>query len=210
MSAPQGTPEWHKERAGHATASCFKHVLAKIKTGEASVRRNYRFQLVTERLTGIVSEGFKSAAMQWGIDTEPRARIAFEARTGTVVRECGFLLHPTLAWCGASPDGLIDDDGVAEIKCPEPQTHLEWLERGDIPSEHIPQIQGQLWVTGRKYADFISYDPRFPDHMRLFVVRVQRDDTYIAELEKQVSQFLLEVEQLERRLRSGAALLRAA
>lgn len=207
----QGSEAWKKERAGHATASCFKHVLAKIKTGEAAGRRNYRVQLVTERMIGEpITSGFKSSAMEWGTQTEPLARIAYEAHTGEPVLETGFHLHPALEWVGCSPDGLVGDEGLIEIKCPEPQTHMETLLDGTCPSEHTPQIQGQLWVLGRKWADFVSYDPRFPKALRLLVVRVHRDDAYIAELEKQVRLFLREVDQLHDRLLNGGALARAA
>lgn len=205
----QGSEAWRKERAGHCTASRFKDVLAKIKTGEAAARRNYRVQLVTERLTGIPSEGYKSAAMQFGLDTEPLARLAYEARTGEIVIETGFLPHGAIDWCGASPDGLIGDGGV-ELKCPESHTHLEWLLDGICPLEHVAQVQGQMSVTGRPWWDFVSYDPRFPKNLQLLIVRVSRDDAYIAELERQVQIFLREVDQLHDRLLNGGAMARAA
>lgn len=200
--SPQGSPEWMKERAGHATASCFRDILARVKVGEAATRRKLRVRLVTERLTGIPIDGYQSAAMLWGTATEPQARMAYEAATGAVVLETGFLLHPAIEWCGASPDGLIGDDGLLELKCPESQTHLEWLEAGAVPSEHIPQIQGQMAVTGRQWVDFCSFDPRFPEHLQLFIVRVKRDDAYIEDLQKQIRVFLAEVEQMETRLRT--------
>lgn len=211
MSAPQGSQEWLKARAGHCTASRFKDVMAKIKAGEAASRRNYRVQLVTERMIGApISSGFKSAAMEWGTQTEPLARLAYEARTGEPVIESPFVLHPAVDWTGASPDGLVAADGIVEIKCPEPQTHMECLLDGVCPSEHIPQIQGQLWVTGRKWADFVSFDPRFPQHLRLLVVRVPRDDNYISALEFQVKLFLREVDELHDRLLNGGALMSKA
>lgn len=211
MSAPQGSAEWLKARAGHCTASKFKDVLAKIKAGEAASRRNYRVQLVTERMIGApISNGFKSAAMEWGTQTEPLARLAYESKTGEPVVESPFLLHPSLDWTGASPDGLVGTDGLVEIKCPEPQTHMETILDGVCPTDHTPQIQGQLWVTGRKWADFVSFDPRFPKHLQILIVRVQRDDAYIAELEKQVRLFLREVDQLHDRLLTGGAMARAA
>lgn len=205
MNSPQGTAEWLKERAGCATASRFADVCAKIKTGEAATRRKYRLQLVTERLTGIPTQGYVNAAMQWGIDTEPEARMAYEADRGEVVEETGFAKHPVIPWCGASPDGLIGDDGLAEFKCPESTTHLEWMESGRVPPEHIPQIQGQMWITGRQWCDFVSYDPRFPAGLQLFVVRVSRDDEYIKGLEKEVMDFLAGVEEVVQRLMLKAA-----
>lgn len=207
----QGTEAWKKERAGHCTASRFKDVLAKIKTGEAATRRNYRVQLVTERLIGApISNGFTSKAMEWGTATEPLARMAYEARTGDPVIETGFHHHPKIEWVGASPDGLVGSDGLIEIKCPEPATHMEWLLDGVCPSEHVAQVQGQLWITGRTWCDFVSYDPRFPENLRLLVARVERNDSYIAELEKQVRLFLREVDQLHDRLLSGSVITGSA
>ena len=210
MSAPQGSEAWKSERAGHCTASRFRDVLAKIRTGEAASRRNYRVQLVTERLIGAPISGFKSAAMEWGTQTEPLARVAYEAHTGDPVVETGFHLHQGVDWVGASPDGLVGDEGLLEIKCPEPATHMETLLDGVCPSEHVAQIQGQMWVTGRKWCDFVSFDPRFPKHLQLFVVRVPRDEAYIANLEREVKGFLREVDQLHDRLLNGGALARAA
>lgn len=193
MNAPQRTDEWLAERCGHATASKFADVLARIKTGEAATRRKYRIQVVTERLTRNPVQGYQNAAMLWGIQTEPEARMAYEASTGVIVDETGFVKHQKVAWCGASPDGLVSDEGMVEIKCPESTTHLEWMTAGGVPSEHVPQIQGQMWVCGRKWVDFVSYDPRFPEHLQLFVVRVPRDDAYIETLSVEVSRFLKEV-----------------
>lgn len=194
MSA-QGTAAWLAERAGHATASRFKDILAQIRSGEAASRRNYRVQLITERLTGIPANGYTNAAMQWGVDNEPFARMAYEAATGAVVEETGFLKHPSIPWCGASPDGLIDADGGIEIKCPfESSVHVETLIAQRMPPDHLAQVQGCLWVSGRRWWDFISYDPRMPAHLRLFVQRIQRDDVYIQRLAKEVADFLAEVE----------------
>ena len=197
---PQGSPEWLAERAGHVTASKASDVLAKIKSGEAAVRRKYRIQVVTERLTGAPVQGFQNAAMLWGTQTEPFAREAYEADTGDLVDQVGFLKHPSVAWVGASPDGLLGTDGLIELKCPESTTHLGWMEEDRVPPEHIPQIQFQMWVTGRKWCDFASYDPRFPDHLRLFIKRIERDETYIAMLETEVRAFLAEVDKLYARL----------
>lgn len=205
MSAIQGSTEWLAERAGHATASRFKDILATIKTGEAATRRNYRVQLVTERLTGIPCQSFTNAAMEYGTATEPLAREAYEAETGELVEQVGFLKHPALTWTGASPDGLIGDEGGIEIKCPFQSTvHVETLQ-GGMPTEHRPQIQGVLWVSGRKWIDFISFDPRMPEKLRLHVERVNRDDKYIADLEKSVTSFLMEVAQQTESLLKRAA-----
>lgn len=202
----QGSPEWLAERAGHATASCFKDVLAKIKTGEANDRRKYRMQLVTERLTGIPVETYQNAAMARGTATEPMAREAYEVESGEWVEQVGFLKHPGMTWTGASPDGLIGEDGGIEIKCPFNSTvHVETLQGGIMPPEHRPQVQGVMWVTGRKWIDFISYDPRMPAKLRLFVYRVQRDEAYIATLAEQVEKFLAEVDRQHQSLLELAA-----
>jgi putative phage-type endonuclease len=201
----QGSSEWLAQRAGHATASRFKDVLAKIKTGEAATRRNYRVQLVTERLTGQPCETYTNAAMQWGTDQEPAARSAYEAHTGDLVEQAVFILHPGMAWAGASPDGLIGDDGGIEIKCPYQSTvHVETLQ-GGMPSEHMPQVQGVMWITGRQWVDFVSYDPRMPEHLQLYVQRIARDEKYIAELEKAVVAFLGEVSVMHQQLMKKAA-----
>lgn len=200
----QGTPEWLAARAGHVTASRFKDVLAKGKSGEAITRRNYRFQLVTERLTGLPCETYKNGAMEWGTAHEPDARQAYEAKTAAIVEEVGLILHPSIAWVGASPDGLIEDDGGMEIKCPaQSAVHVETITSG-VPSEHRAQIQGAMWVTGRKWWDYASFDPRMPENLQLYVERVQRDEGYIKALEEEVIKFLAEVEQLETNLRARA------
>lgn len=196
----QGTAEWLAERAGHATASCFKDVLAKIKSGEAATRRNYRMRLVTERLIGGPVPSYQNAAMQWGTEQEPSARMAYEAQTGQLVEEVGFIKHPKIAWCGVSPDGLIGEDGGAEFKCPYESTiHVNTIDSG-IPSEHIAQVQGSLWITGRRWWDFVSFDPRMPGKLKIYVQRIERDEEYIKSLEIEVIKFLLEVEAKHRSL----------
>lgn len=196
----QGSAEWYAARAGCATASRFKDVLAKIKTGEAATRRTYRIQLVTERLTGQPCETFKNAAMEWGTATEPYARAAYEAERTVMVDETDFLLHPSIPFVGCSPDGLVGDDGGVEIKCPHnSMVHVETLE-GGMPAEHRAQVQGAMWVTGRKWWDFISFDPRMPPHLQLYIERINRDDAYIAALADEVSRFLAEVAGMVERL----------
>ena len=196
----QGSPEWRQERCGYATASCFDKVMAKVKVGEAMTRIKYRLQLVTERLTGNPVDGYQSTAMLWGIEKEPEARMAYEALRGVIVEEIGFGQHPTIAMCGASPDGLVGEDGMVEIKCPDSTTHLAALEAGIVPSEHFAQMQGQMAVFGRWWNDFVSYDPRFPQNLQLFVVRLERDDAYIANLEAEIKAFLATVDAMEQRL----------
>lgn len=191
----QGTPEWHEKRRGLATASAFKDALAKIKSGEAAARRNYRTQLVVERLTGVVAPSYENDAMRHGKESEPFARIAYEAKTGRMVQEVDFIKHETLA-AGCSPDGLINDDGGVEIKCPyQSAVHIETLLNG-MPPEHIPQIQGSMWITGRKWWDFVSYDPRLPEDLQLYIERVNRDEKYIENLHSEVKTFLGEVDSM--------------
>lgn len=200
MNAPQGTADWLRDRAGHVTASRFKDVLAKIKSGESASRAKYRLQLVTERLTGMPVEGYKNAAMQWGNDTEAEARMIYEMETGEIVQEVSFIKHPAIEWCGASPDGLIKADGMVEIKCPfESTVHVLTLQDG-MPNEHMAQIQGNLWINGRAWCDFISYDPRLPPGLRLHKQRIERDEKFISNLTAEVAQFLAEVKVQQQRL----------
>jgi predicted phage-related endonuclease len=137
--------------------------------------------------------------MEWGTEQEPHARVAYSARTGELVEEVGFIQHPRLEHAGASPDGLVNDEGLVEFKCPATSTHLDTLLAGEVPTKHIPQIQFQMACTGRKWCDFVSYDPRLPEHLRMFVKRVERDDKYITTLEGEVKTFLAELnEKLEK------------
>lgn len=191
----QRTPEWYAARAGKVTASRLSDVLASIKSGEAASRANYRAELVAERLTGKCSEGFSSGAMQWGVDTEPAARLAYEAETGLIVSEVGFVDHPTIKHSGASPDGLVGDDGLIEIKCPETKTHIATLISGKAPTKYMPQMQWQMACTGRAWVDFVSFDPRMPESMQLFIIRVPRDHGLIDGYEHAVRDFLAEVEE---------------
>lgn len=197
----QGGEEWFAERCGFATASRFKDVLAKVKSGEAAGRRNYRAQIVCERLTGRPAESYTNAAMEWGTATEPVARMAYEARTGNIVIETGFIKHASIL-AGASPDGLVGDDGMTEFKCPNTATHIDTLLKGMSP-DHMPQVQGQMWITGRQWVDFVSFDPRLPERMQLHIQRIERDAEYIKALEAEVIAFLSEVfdtiEQLEKK-----------
>lgn len=194
----QGTPEWLLARVGRATASRFGDVLAKIKSGEAATRRNYRAEIVCERLTGIPAEQYVSPEMRFGTENEPYARIAYEARTGHTVTQCGFLAHPDMM-AGASPDGLVGFDGGVEIKVPNTATHIDTLLKGMDPG-HLPQIQGGMWITGRKWWDFVSFDPRMPARLSFYVLRVERDEKYIAALEGEVVRFLSEVSDIVEKL----------
>lgn len=191
----QQTPEWFSQRVGKVTASRIADVMAKVKSGEAAGRANYRAQLVAERLTGTAAESYSNTAMQWGTDTEPYARMAYEAATGNLVLETGFVLHPEIGFSGASPDGLIGNDGLVEIKCPNTATHIDYLLASTVPEKYKPQMAWQMACTGREWCDFISYDPRLPEDLRLFTVRYKREEDYIEELEAAVVQFLKEVDE---------------
>lgn len=190
----QGTDEWFTARLGKATASRIADILAKTKTGEPAARANYRAELVAERLTGKQQESFTTKQMQWGTDSEPLARAAYEAETGNLVTETGLVDHPSIDMAGASPDGLVGADGQIECKCPNTKTHIETLLANAVPSQYMPQIQWQLACTGRAWCDFVSFDPRMPIEQQLFIKRVPRDEAYITEtLEPEVTRFLAEV-----------------
>ena len=196
----QGTPEWHQLRLGKVTASRVSDVMAKIKTGESASRKNYRAELVVQRLTGLPSESFTNAAMEWGTATEPMARIAYEIAKEVLVEQVGFIEHPTIAMFGCSPDGLAHD-GMIEIKCPNSATHIEYLTDNKAPAKYINQMQCQMAVTGKKWCDFVSFDPRLPEDLQLFVVRVERDQKYIDSMEVEVVEFLTEVEGMVNQLK---------
>jgi putative phage-type endonuclease len=189
----QRTDEWFAHRLGKVTASRIADVCAKTKTGYGASRKNYMAELVAERLTGARAEGFTNAAMQWGTDMEPEARAAYEFYRDATVDGVGFIPHPSIAETGASPDGLVGDDGLVEIKCPSVATHIETLLSPSISEKYFLQMQWQMACTGRQWCDFASYDPRLPESMRLFVDRVKRDDDAIAKIEQEVTDFLNEV-----------------
>ena len=191
----QQTDEWYAARLGKVTASRLADVMAKTKSGPSASRANYLADLVAERLTGKKADGFTNAAIDWGVKTEPLARAAYEAEVGVMVDEVGFIDHPSIAMTGASPDGLISADGMIEIKAPNTATHIATLLDDSAPSKYIPQMQWQMASSGRKWVDFVSYDPRLPPDMQLFIKRVHRDDKLIAEYEAEVVKFLAEVEE---------------
>lgn len=195
MTELQRSEAWFEARLGKATASRCSDILAKIKSGEASTRRNYRIQLVCERITQTLTDHITTRDMEWGTEQEPFARAAYEAHTGNFVDECGAIPHKTIEMFAASPDGLVGKDGLIEIKCPRPATHIEWLLDGRVPTQHKPQMIAQISCTGRKWVDFVSFDPRMPEHLRLFVVRFTPSPKEIEEVESQVSTFLAEVEE---------------
>jgi putative phage-type endonuclease len=191
----QGNPEWRALRCGKVTASRVSDLIAKTKTGFAASRANLMADLIAERLTGVPIDGYTNSAMQWGTDTEPQARAAYEFYTDATVELAGFVPHPTIAMAGASPDGYVGSDGLVEIKCPQCATHIETLLGQAVPSKYVTQMQFQMATTGRAWCDHVSFDPRMPPSMQLFVKRVHRDAKMIEELEAAVRDFLAELDQ---------------
>jgi len=188
----QRTDEWFSARIGKVTASRVSDVVAKTKSGYSASRDNYMAQLVCERLTGKPADLFSNAAMQWGTETEPLARAAYEAKMDVFVDEIGFINHPTIVNSGSSPDGLIGEDGLIEIKCPNTATHIDTLLTQTVPKKYADQIFWQMACTGRQWCDFVSYDPRLPADLQLFIKRITKDDQYIQHLEAEVIEFLTE------------------
>lgn len=190
----QGSQEWIAARLGRVTASRVADVVARTKTGWGQSRANYMAELIAERLTGTPAEKFTSAAMAWGTEKEDEARAAYEFRNGLVVETVGFVAHPSIEMAGASPDGLVTDTGLVEIKAPNTNTHIDTLLGGSIPAKYETQMFWQMACTGRAWCDFVSFDPRLPPEMQLFVKRLDRDDKRIRELEEMVSEFLSELD----------------
>ena len=190
----QGTPEWQALRVGKLTASRVADMLATVKTGESMSRKNLRADLIAERLTGNKTDSYSNAAMSWGVETEPQARVAYEVFSYNFVDQVAFVDHQTIQNFGCSPDGLVGDDGLIEIKCPNTSTHLEYIETRKPPTKYMTQMMSQMAVTGRKWCDFVSFDPRLPDGLKLLVVRIERDEDAIAKLEAEAIKFLAEVD----------------
>lgn len=210
IDCEQGAPAWHAYRLGKVTASRVADVIAKTKSGWGASRANYAAELVAQRLTGTAPEGYTNAAMQWGIDTEPQARKVYEMMRDVEVQQVGTVQHPTIAMSCASPDGLVGDDGLIEIKCPSVAVHIETLLSEAIPAKYITQMQWQMACTGRQWCDFVSFDPRMPGEMQLFVARIGRDDAAIRDLTTQIEVFLDEVADTVARLTAKYGLKEAA
>jgi putative phage-type endonuclease len=200
LDIEQRSAAWIEIRLGKVTASRVADIVARTKTGYSTSRANYLAELLCERMSGQQYDSYVSPAMQWGTDQEPEARLAYEFRTDAAIEEVGFIPHPAIEMSGASPDALVGDEGLAEIKCPNTSTHIETLLTGVIPSRYETQMLWQMACTGRAWCDFASFDPRLPEEMRLFVKRFHRDDARIAELEEEVRTFLFELDTTVRRL----------
>jgi putative phage-type endonuclease len=192
----QGTGAWFNARTGKLTASRMRSAIKRLKNGDDSAeRKNLKIEILCERMTGDIMDKFVNQAMQWGIEKEPEAKAAYESKTGRIIRDVGFIDHPRIQFCGASPDGFVDD-GLVEIKCPTTSTHVSWILDGGIPEEHIPQMVLQAAVTGRSWVDFVSYDPRMPEAQQLLVRRFYPTAGQIAEIETEADKFLAEVDAL--------------
>lgn len=190
MLDEQRTEEWEMARCGKITASRFDDVLSTLKNGKTSQARcRYMKEIVFEILSGVPKKSFSSQATSWGSEIEIFAREQYELATGNLVNESGFVVHPEFPYIGASPDGLIDDDGGMEIKCPYDETvHIQTILDG-IPKEHMAQVQGNMFVTGRKWWDFVSFDPRQEESCRIYIQKIERDDEFIKNLEKKLNEF---------------------
>jgi putative phage-type endonuclease len=199
----QGSPEWHALRCGKATASRIADIIRKTRTGVSASRERYMGQLIAERLTGLVADSYKSEDMEWGTQTEEQARIAYEFHRNQVVEPIDFTIHPDIPMSGASPDGLVGVHGLVEIKCPATHTHIETLLSLEVAPDYMTQMQWQMACTGRAWCDFVSFDPRMPEHMRLWVARIERDETTIVTLESAVRTFIAELDEKVRALRAS-------
>lgn len=195
IKCQQGSAEWLDVRRGKITASRIADVMDRLKKGgEGASRRNYRTELLAERLSGWSEDHYVSPEMEWGNEYEKHARAAYEIANDVMVDRVGFVLHPVFDFAGSSPDGLVDTDGYVEFKCPKTTTHLKWMQAGVVPEEHQDQCLFNMRCEERSWADFVSYDPRLPDGLKIFIARMERDDKRIAEIESEVIQFNEEVE----------------
>mgnify|MGYP001616056014 FL=1 len=190
----QGSEEWKQARCGSLGASRVADAMARTKTGWGASRANLMAELLVERLTGRPTEGYVSAAMQWGIDTEPDAITEYEFRKGVEVVRVGLIRHPRIPLTHASPDAFVGAEGLIQVKCPQTATHLDYLISETLPGNYRTQVMWELACTGRRWCDFWSFDPRLPEKLKVFCTRIERDDVYIAQLEEAVAIFLLELE----------------
>jgi YqaJ-like viral recombinase domain len=204
LNVQQNTPEWIVARIGNVTASRVKDVVAKLKSGkESAARASYRLELLTEVLTGRAADHYVSREMDFGTENEPLARTCYELREGVEVERVGYVMHPSIPRSGASPDGLVGEDGLVEFKVPNTTTHLEYLIEGVVPDDYIPQMMWQLACTGRKWVDFVSYDPRLPEEFGLFIVRFTPTDDAIGKMEREVECFIKELNAMCEKLLKG-------
>lgn len=198
----QGSPEWLALRCGKVTASRFADVLSKGKgSAPSKTRQSYLYELAAERITGLTQDSFTNSYMQWGTETEPNARAYYELDQNVTTETVAFIMMNNDI--GASPDSLVGEDGLLEIKCPKTTTQIERVLTGTFPSEYQAQVQGQLWVSGRQWCDFVSFDPRINSDKKYFKIRVQRDEEYIKNLETEVTKFVEELHALVKKLEAN-------
>lgn len=198
----QRTEEWYAARLGKVTASRVADVMAKTKTGYSTSRQNYMMQLLCERLTGKKEDSYNNAAMQRGTEMEPIARAVYEAEKGLFVVETGLVDHAEIKNFGASPDGLVGDDGLIEIKCPNTATHVDFLRTGKPDNKYQWQMLAQMACTGRDWCDFVSFDDRLPEPLQFYCIRFYRDDCRIKEMLTEIQKFLEELDLLEKEMQS--------
>ncbi len=204
----QGSPEWKQARCGIVTASRCVDATAMTKKGEEkSERKHYRGEIISEILTGQPYPQFVSKEMLWGRDQEQFARAAYEIERNVLVETAGFVLHPDIARFGCSPDGLVGEYGMIQIKCPNTTTHLEWLIANKVPVEHMPQMLAEMSCTGRDWCDFVSFDPRLPQRLQLFIHRFERNQQFIEILEGEVIHFNAEIANVMAQLPGGPQLV---
>lgn len=199
----QGSAEWLQARCGSLGASAVQDALAKTKTGWGASREAVKARLIIERLTGTPQDTYQNEAMRWGNEQEPHAADAYSFVRNVDVEVCGLYRHPVIQGTHASPDRLVGDTGLIEVKCPLSSTHLDTLLNKKIPQKYLTQMQWQMACTGREWTDFVSYDPRFPAKHQLFIERIERDDKLIAKLEEDVAEFLTEVQVALEQLENG-------
>jgi putative phage-type endonuclease len=204
IEVEQGTAEWLQMRVGIVTGSRVADVMAKLKRkdGEAATRQNYKSELVCETLTGLSVEHFISKEMQWGMENEIFARNAYEIEVGAI-EPVGFALHARIPRFGASPDGLVGTDGLVEFKCPNTATHIDYIMAGVVPAEYHWQMLAEMACAERAWCDFVSFDPRLPKKLQLFVRRFERDDARIGAMEAEIEKFLAEVDEAIAKLNSS-------
>ena len=200
----QRSDDWFNSRLGMVTASRVSDVMAKTKTGFSATRKNYMAQLVAEHLTGIpqAPDLSNNKAIQWGIENEQAAKYAYEFVTANTIEDCSFFPHPTIDLCGASPDGLVDDSGLVEIKCPNTATHIDYLLERKIPRDYQLQMTLQLACAKRKWCDFVSYDPRLDPKNNMLIIRFEPSQSDIDEIEKEISIFVVEMMEIIEKLRA--------
>lgn len=203
MNAEDKHAEWLQARLGKVTSSNIWKVVKRTKTGWSDYRRSHMVELLAEKLTGQPTEYYLSQAMQWGLETEPQARVAYEMRQGVYVETTGFVPHHRIPSAGCSPDGFVGDDGMVEIKCPETRTHIRYLVDAEIDEKYVLQMQWQMACCQRQWCDYVSFDPRLPLSCQLSIKRIHANPDKIADMEKTVIEFLLEMKYAMDALESG-------